>query len=68
MSPAAPAALAPHLRVAGDPGAQGLVPTTDRFGTALADIVRCESCGHMQLERFPDQAELSEAYGEASST
>lgn len=59
--------LVPHLSVAGDAGDQGLVPTTDRFGTALADIVRCPACSHMQLERFPSDAELGEAYGEAAS-
>jgi SAM-dependent methyltransferase len=59
--------LVAHLRVAGDMGAPGLVPTTDRFGTALADIVRCERCGHMQLERMPADAHLAEAYGEAES-
>jgi SAM-dependent methyltransferase len=60
--------LRPHLRVAGSAGPQGLIPTTDRYGSALADIVRCASCGHMQLERMPDDAELGEAYGEASSS
>ena len=48
-------------------GEAGLIPTTDRYGTALADIVRCAACGHMQLERFPAAAELAEAYGEAAS-
>ncbi len=43
------------------------MPTTDQFGTALADIVRCPACSHMQLERFPSDAELGEAYGEAAS-
>lgn len=57
----------PHLSVAGDAGSQGLIPTTDRFGTALADIVRCEACGHMQLESFPPEEVLAEAYGEAAS-
>jgi SAM-dependent methyltransferase len=60
-------ALEPHLRVRGESGDCGLIPTTDRFGTALADIVRCRDCGHMQLERFPSHAELSEAYAEAES-
>lgn len=60
-------ALQPHLRVAGDMGEQGLVPTTDRFGTALSDIARCEHCGHMQLARFPEAAELEGAYAEAES-
>jgi SAM-dependent methyltransferase len=49
-------------------GGEGLIPTTDRYGTALADIVRCPNCGHMQLERMPDEAQLSEAYGEAESS
>jgi SAM-dependent methyltransferase len=44
-----------------------LIPTTDRFGTALADIARCRACGHMQLVPMPAAADLSEAYGEAAS-
>jgi SAM-dependent methyltransferase len=59
--------LRPHLRVAGDMGAQGLIPTTDRFGTALSDIVRCAGCGHMQLARMPSDAELESAYAGAAS-
>lgn len=59
--------LRPHLAVAGDAGEAGLIPTTDRFGTALADIVRCARCGHMQLAIFPTEEDLSEAYGEAES-
>jgi SAM-dependent methyltransferase len=59
--------LALRFRVAGDAGPQGLIPTTDRYGTALSDIVRCAACGHMQLERFPDDAELAGAYREAES-
>src|SRR5206468_2098219 len=43
----------------------GLIPSTDQFGTALSDIVRCADCGHMQLERFPAAAALAEAYAEA---
>lgn len=60
-------ALEFHLEVAGEAGEAGLIPTTDRFGTALADIVRCGRCGHMQLERFPDRAEIAEAYATAES-
>ncbi len=60
--------LEPHLRVAGDAGPEGLIPNTDRYGTALADIVRCADCGHMQLERFPPEEDLSEAYAEAESS
>ena len=59
--------LLPHLRVRGVAAPEGLVPTTDRFGSALADLVRCPACSHAQLERFPDEAELGEAYGEAAS-
>jgi SAM-dependent methyltransferase len=59
--------LRPHLAVAGERGEAGLIPTTDRFGTALADIVRCRSCGHMQLERFPSEEDLSESYADAES-
>jgi hypothetical protein len=50
--------LEPHLQVAGEMGDQGLIPTTDRFGTALSDIVRCRGCGHMQRERFPSDADV----------
>ena len=60
-------ALAAHLQVGGDAGEQGLIPTTDRFGTALADLVRCRDCGHAQLAAFPTEAELEAAYGEAAS-
>lgn len=59
--------LAPHLRVRGEQGADGLIPTTDQFGTALGDIVRCADCGHGQLDVFPTDAELMGAYGEAES-
>jgi SAM-dependent methyltransferase len=59
--------LVPHLDVKGSAGEQGLIPTTDAFGTALGDIVRCLDCGHMQLDSFPDEAELSEAYADAAS-
>jgi SAM-dependent methyltransferase len=48
-------------------GSEGLVPTTDRYGTALGDIVRCSACGHAQLAAMPTDAELSEAYGEAAA-
>jgi SAM-dependent methyltransferase len=59
--------LAPHLKVAGELGADGLIPTTDQFGTALADIVRCPACGHMQLDPMPADAVLAEAYADAAS-
>lgn len=60
--------LAPHLAVAGSAGEDGLIPTTDRFGTALADIARCPVCGHMQLAVPPAEESLAEAYGEAESS
>lgn len=60
-------ALAVHLRVRGELGDDGLVPTTKDFGTALGDIVRCERCGHMQLDRMPSAQELDEAYAVAES-
>ena len=59
--------LVPHLKVAGDAGPDGLIPTTDRFGTALADIVRCPSCGHRQTDPMPDDAVLESAYADAAS-
>jgi SAM-dependent methyltransferase len=59
--------LAAHLRVAGGIGAEGLVPSTERFGTALGDIVCCRSCGHMQLDPLPSAELLAEGYAEAES-
>jgi SAM-dependent methyltransferase len=59
--------LRPHLRVAAEIGPDGLIPSTDRFGSALADIVRCPGCGHMQLDPMPDEAMLARAYAEAQS-
>jgi SAM-dependent methyltransferase len=60
-------ALGEHMRVRGHAGAAGLIPTTKEFGTALGDIVRCRACGHMQLDRFPSEAELDAAYADAAS-
>ena len=59
--------LALRFRVAGEAGPQGLIPTTDRYGTALSDIVRCEACGHLQLARFPTDEDLAHAYRDAES-
>jgi SAM-dependent methyltransferase len=53
--------------VRGEIGAEGLIPTTKAFGTALGDIVRCRTCGHMQLDRFPTDAELAREYARAAS-
>jgi SAM-dependent methyltransferase len=54
-------------RVAGAAGDQGLIPTTDAFGTALSDIVGCGRCGHGQLAHFPAEGELAQEYREAES-
>ena len=54
--------MRPAFRVAGDAG--DFVPTTDRFGVALADFERCGECGHLQLALMPDVASL---YEEAES-
>lgn len=59
--------MRPHMSVAGAMGSEGLIPTTKQFGTALADIVRCSACGHMQLDRFPVTEELDAAYADAAS-
>ena len=59
--------LVPHLQVAGEVDADGLIPTAKQFGTALGNIVKCTSCTHMQLDRFPDDEELDAAYAEAAS-
>jgi SAM-dependent methyltransferase len=56
-------ALRPALRVAGEGG--DFVPTTDRFGVALADFVRCQECGHLQVDPMPEVASL---YEEAESS
>ena len=61
------AGLVPHLKVAGDAGPDGLIPTTDRFGTALADLVRGPRCGHRQTEPMPADAVLQSAYAGAAS-
>jgi SAM-dependent methyltransferase len=53
------------LRVAGEAGE--LVPTTDQFGVAMGDFVRCAQCGHMQLESMPVGAHLEESYADAES-
>jgi SAM-dependent methyltransferase len=61
------AGLEAHLKVGGELGGAGLIPTTDQFGTALSDIARCRACGHMQLADFPAEEVLEEAYEVAAS-
>jgi SAM-dependent methyltransferase len=60
--------LSLHFGVAGSAGIEGLAPSTDRFGTALSDIVRCARCGHMQLAKPPPEELLEEGYTDAIST
>lgn len=59
--------LVPHLSVRHELGGEGLIPTTDRFGSALSDIVRCLACGHMQLAELPTAADLVNEYAGAES-
>lgn len=61
------AGLRAHMSVAGNAGPDGLIPSTDRYGTALADIVRCPRCGHMQLDPMPAAEVLENAYADAAS-
>ncbi len=60
-------AMRPHLAVSGQVGPDGLIPSTDRFGAALGDIVRCSSCGHGQVHPMPDESRLAQAYAVAAS-
>jgi SAM-dependent methyltransferase len=50
------------LRVARSLDEQGLIPTTDAFGSALDDIVECGACGHRQLAEMPSDADLLQLY------
>lgn len=54
--------LLDHLEVPRAPAHTGLVPTSDLYGYALSDIVRCGQCGHMQLAQMPTDDELMNAY------
>ncbi len=59
--------LVPHLKVAGDVGSDGLIPSTTRFGTTLSHLVRCAGCGHGQTDPMPGAALLESGYAEAAS-
>ena len=50
--------MRPHLRVAGEAGE--FVPTTDQFGVAMSDFLRCGECGHLQLAEMPEVEHLYE--------
>jgi SAM-dependent methyltransferase len=56
--------MRPGLQVAGFAGEEGLIPTTQSYGTALADFLLCRSCGHQQLAVMPD---VAGAYEDAAS-
>jgi SAM-dependent methyltransferase len=56
-----------HFPVAGSAGAEGLIPTVDRYGVALADFVRCARCGHAQLAPMPSEQELEQSYRDAAT-
>jgi SAM-dependent methyltransferase len=53
------------LRVGTRLDERGLIPTTDAYGTALADIDECTACGHRQLTHMPSDIELLELYVDA---
>ena len=53
--------LEPHLSVRRSNGSS-LAATTTEYGTASGDLVRCASCGHMQVDTFPQA--LDESYAE----
>src|SRR3712207_1085519 len=55
------------LRVGRALDERGLIPTTDAYGTALADIDECAACGHRQLTQMPSDIELIELYVDARS-
>jgi SAM-dependent methyltransferase len=59
--------LEPRYRVADAKSNEEMIPTTTSYGVALANIVRCRRCGHMQLQAFPEDAELAESYAGAAS-
>ncbi len=44
-----------------------MIPSTDRFGTALGDVVRCVRCSHAQVDPMPDATVIGEAYAQAES-
>jgi SAM-dependent methyltransferase len=61
------AGLDASLKVASDLGEDGLIPTTDAYGTALDDIVECRHCGHRQLAHMPSDERLLALYEDAET-
>ncbi len=58
-------ALEPYLSV-NKSHDESLRPTTESYGTAPADIVKCSVCGHAQVEEMPTVEDLDEGYEEAA--
>lgn len=56
-----------HLRVGPSGVGSNFSPSTKEFGRTLSDIVRCATCGHMQLETMPPNYLLGEIYEHAQS-
>jgi SAM-dependent methyltransferase len=54
--------MEPGLRVAR--GAEDFAPTTDQFGVALGDFVRCPACGHLQVDPMPDHVSYEDTASE----
>jgi SAM-dependent methyltransferase len=57
--------LVAHLRTRSGP-AESLAATTTAYGSAPGDIWRCTTCGHMQVDELPDEAELGHEYAGVS--
>ena len=51
----------PHLHVRRDDG-KSLVATTTAYGHAPDHLVRCTTCGHMQVAEFPAEPTLDSEY------
>jgi SAM-dependent methyltransferase len=56
-------AVVPHLSVSRASDGS-LAATTTAYGAAAGDIVRCSSCGHMQVKELPSPEALEEAYAD----
>lgn len=62
------ASLTTHLTMGRSAAGSDFAPSTKDFGRALSDIVRCDSCGHMQLGDMPSDVVLGEVYGDAADS
>ncbi|MBA3300704.1 MAG: class I SAM-dependent methyltransferase [Thermoleophilaceae bacterium] len=59
------AALRPYLAV-NRSEQESLRPSSESYGTAAADIVRCVVCGHAQVQEMPALEDLDEGYAQAA--